>query len=116
MTKTHFDKRKEKETKEIKSLSITHEIFCATFTTTLNPNEVEVHSNYFVLSLRNISILKKEFVEREKIAVFLITTTKKIEKGTPAFKVLSFICLYFFALLRKTLFLRFGAWDSSICK
>jgi hypothetical protein len=61
MTKTHFDKRKEKETKEIKSLSITHEIFCATFTSTLNPNEVEEHSNYFVLPLRNFSILKKEY-------------------------------------------------------
>ena len=88
MTKNHFVKRKEKETKEIKSLSITHEIFCATFTSSLNPNEVEVHSNYFVVALRNFSILKKQFFEREKIALYRSQQPKEIEKGTPAFKVL----------------------------
>jgi hypothetical protein len=87
MMKNHFVKRKEKESKEIKSLSITHEILCATFTSTLNPNEVEVHINYFVLPSRKLSVLKKEFFEREKIAFFRSQQPKEIEKGTPAFKV-----------------------------
>ena len=56
MMKNHFVKRKEKESKEIKSRSITHEILCATFNSTLNPNEVEMHINYFVLSSRKLSV------------------------------------------------------------